>query len=285
MINSAFRPLARQVLAQPQSIKQKSFQLLATTSTSPINNTLNNRSFHTSRQSNLDLFSFFRSRKEKEQALSQTQPAVKTESTKNVIKNIEAREAANEVSKTLKPVELDVIGQPPAKDAEWEDVKNGFSVENAFPINTVSPDVDLELVKSTIFRLSRPTKADAAAENAAAPEGEEWMKKIDLFDFHTRFLFVKSVSKALNIAVPDNQLGTLVDAHALYKYFSTKVAGHKYDPKRPDAIYLDPKEFEGTNITIVKKELSKGQEEKKWKQLVEKAKQAEEEALKKSLEL
>lgn len=236
------------------------------------------RSFHNSQNLNLDLFSFFRSRKEKEQAIQQKP----VKSTKSVIQDIESREAASETSETLKPVELEVIGAPPAKDASWAEESNGFTVDNAFPINTVSPAVDLELVKATIYRLSQ--KKPAADAELQVPEGLDWMKKIELIDFPSRFFFVKAVSKALNIAVPDNQLGSILDAHALYSYFATKVAGHHYDPKRPDAIYLDPKDFEGTNISIAPKTLTKAQEQKKWNKLVEQAKAAEEEALKKALE-
>lgn len=237
------------------------------------------RSLHITRPAQLDLFSFFRSRKEKEQVL-----APKPQKTASLLKDIEQREASGETPQTLKPVELEVIGLP-VEDRFWDAEQNGFSMEGAFPISSISPDVSLEAVKSTIYNISQNNATPENTPNSSSiPEGTEWMKQIDLLDFNTRFQFVKAVSRALNIAVPDSQLANIVNAEALYTYFSTQVAGYHYDPKRPDAIYLNPEEFEGTNITILPKPLSPKQREEKWQHLVEEAKNAEEQAARAAFE-
>ncbi|VVT54033.1 uncharacterized protein SAPINGB_P003873 [Magnusiomyces paraingens] len=220
------------------------------------------RMLHTTTPRALDLFSFFRS-KQASPALKPVE-VPKPKKTKELLSEIESG-SASDVTQRQAP-KLEVIGLPNT-DESWSFENNGFSLAEAFPINTVAPTLDLAQV-ATAIRVAAGINTDTNNDSI------EWMKSVSLLDFGTRLDFTKRVARELGVAIPDSRLAEIVDAHDLYNYFETFVAGVHFNPKEPDAIYLDPKDYEGTNITILPKPLSKGEQKKKWGRLVAQARKA-----------
>lgn len=235
------------------------------------------RQFHSGRQTQMDILGFLRGRKE--------QPGlapVKAESTSKVIKDIEERQSRNEMSKNLDPVELEVIGLP-VEELEWNETqRNGFEV-NAFPIHQVNPEVTQQEVDVALYNAYSEVvlKNPSSADNITIPA--EWVNT-EITDLTVRLQFLKHIMKALNTAIADNKLVDLSSINALQGYFSTKAIGRKFNEKEPDAIYLDPNDFKGTNITILDAPISKKERLAKWQQLVEEARKAEDEKLGKTLD-
>lgn len=231
------------------------------------------RAFHTSKPACLDLLGFLRSRK---QQPGVAPAAPKPEKTSKVIEDIEGRAARNEVSEKLVPVELEVIGLP-EEDRSWEEfvAANGGQFEvGAFPTGQVNAELTAEAVEAAVGKAYAEVVlgGDSSADSLPA----DW-QAAEVADLTTRMRFLSHIQLALRTAIPDPQLALLASPAAVHAYFATKVVGRRYNEKEPDAIYLDPKDFEGTNIRIVDAPLSKRQQEAKWQALVEDARKADEE--------
>jgi RNase H-fold protein (predicted Holliday junction resolvase) len=225
--------------------------------------------FHSSGTQSLDLFGFLKGRKEQ---------AAPVPSTKKLIKDIEERESRNEVS-LKEPVDLEVIGLPPRDYSVWtEEERNGFTVE-AFPISQVNSELTGEQVQAALVKAYNEINA-AAVESIS----EEIASKT-FEDFNARLQFLKSVEKTLKTAVSDSKIIELDSIQAIANHFNNFVIGRQFNEKEPDAIYLNPEDFKGTNITLVDESLStKKAKSKTWDRLVEQARKAQEEELEKSLE-
>lgn len=238
------------------------------------------RGFHSTGARTLDILGFLKGRKE-QPGLA---PVKKAEATSKVIKDIEEREARNEKSKNLEPVELEVIGMPP-EDLSWEEQRNGFEVKG-FPIRAVNPNVTGPQVDAALYRAYAEVvlgqKLDAAAgEGNSIPA--EWVQA-EITDLTVRLEVLKHVMLSLNTAIPDSKLVELSTLGALQTYFSTKVIGRQFNDKEPDAIYLNPADFEGTNITVLDAPVSKKAARAKWQKLVDDARKVEDEKMGKSLD-
>ncbi|KAF5103312.1 hypothetical protein D0Z03_000233 [Geotrichum reessii] len=225
--------------------------------------------FHSSRIQNLDLFGFLKGRKE------QVAPVP---STKKLIKDIEERESRNEVS-IKEPVDLEVIGLPPRDYSVWtEEERNGFTVD-AFPINQVNSELTAEQVQAALVKTYNEINATAVESISDEVASKTFQ------DFNARLQFLKSVEKTLKTAVSDAKIIELDSIQAIINHFNNFVIGRQFNEKEPDAIYLKPEDFKGTNITLVDESLSaKKAKSKVWESLVEQAKKAEEEELEKSLD-
>lgn len=236
------------------------------------------RGFHSTGVAQLDILGFLKGRKE-QPGLA---PVKKAEATSKVIKDIEEREARNEKSKNLEPVELEVIGMPP-EDVSWEEQRNGFEVKG-FPIKAVNPQVTGPQVDAALYQAYAEVvlgqKPDGAVDSSIPAE---WVNA-EISDLSTRLEVLKHVMVSLNTAIPDSKLVELSTLGALQTYFSTKVIGRQFNDKEPDAIYLNPADFEGTNITVLDAPLSKKATRAKWQKLVDDARKVEDEKMGKSLD-
>lgn len=218
--------------------------------------------------------------------------AVKRLQTKDIksvesqLKNREEQQALVEEAQAAR--ELEVLGMPAYDTVEsWEAESNGFKIV-PFPINLQNEKLDdLDLVKGAIFRAA--TAHGLFPANATAPpEGEQWLSDIVFDDIKTRFLVFKQIQRELDIQIPDPELSRIGSAEMLFEYFLDKVHGVKrFNPKEPNAIYLDPQEFIGTNITLKNGGLSDAEVRKlkkqRWRELVKEAKSKQEQELKSAL--
>lgn len=235
------------------------------------------RAFHTTRPAALDLFSFFRGSNKTPAALKPV-AAEKPKKTKALLAELEAGDATDARERST-AARLDVIGAPAADDS-WAREHNGFSMAGAFPVHTHKPELDMETVTAAI--------AEAAGVELAAGADEASIRGAlaahALPEFGARLAFVAAVSRALGVAVPDSRLAALVDAAALRDHFAAHVAGVHYNPREPDAIYLNPADYEGSNITILPTPATKADRKKRWNKLVAEARIATESRVQQQLD-
>lgn len=192
----------------------------------------------------------------------------KTQSTKDLIKDIEDRESKQEVSKGLAgPVELDVLGAPVVDT--WSEEERAQFAFKAFPIAKHNAELTIEEVESVL---------GSSYKQVYGSEGQDLGQ-----DLNKRFAYLKAVMQGLNTAIPEKyiiQFGSVEDVRT---YFAGKVVGIEFNEKEPEAIYLNPEDFKGTNITLVDVVKSKKERKQKWDDLINQARKHEDEELAKSL--
>lgn len=112
--------------------------------------------------------------------------------------------------------------------AEIEAAMNGFTVTPWIrPLKTRQPKLSLDEVTARLAELH--------------PDG-------DLREISTRFRVAKQFQELVGWVLPDRVLTTVTSTAALAQAYVAEVRVR--NEKLPDAIYLDPKEFEGTNVRI-----------------------------------
>ncbi|ANB11360.1 hypothetical protein AWJ20_4166 [Sugiyamaella lignohabitans] len=181
-----------------------------------------------------NLFDFFRRAGVKDES----KPVPKQTKTKDVMKELESGESEVVSDKRVK---LRVLGAPP-KDESWEQERNQFEV-NAWPLKATAPE--LQETQVTEALQNAYNKHFTSSNDTSASYLDQ-----SLDDLNLRFSYTKEVSRELSVIIPDAVLSKVQTIGDVYEYLTTKVAGRRYDENQPEAIYLDPKEFEGLNITI-----------------------------------
>lgn len=124
-----------------------------------------------------------------------------------------------------KPRKLKVIGKPKDIAEEREAIKE-FVEFSAWPTNHHRRD------------LKEPDIDNALAQ----------VRNFDFADITSRFQAVKQVTESLRIAVPDPVISTLSSADEFRTHLLR--SARVYDERQPDAIYLSPEDYLGTNIVI-----------------------------------
>lgn len=225
-----------------------------------------------------DLFDFLKKRsiKPRDAQKEKPQEAV-TETT-----NTSVEETNKEKPKPNKREALRVIGKPPSIHESWETEKNGFDLSNPWPTKLNNSELSIEQVENAL--LKNYTEIIQPTLNTSV---EDWMKT-ELNDLKLRFDYTKAVISQLNVSIPDRVLSEMNQISDLYDYYVDNVVGKIVNEKLPDAIYFDPNEFEGTNITFVDADKEKKDSKQRWKNLVKQAKdkqrQRQRELLDKALE-
>ncbi|KAG7694929.1 hypothetical protein KL930_001252 [Ogataea haglerorum] len=227
------------------------------------------RQFHNSvvRPSVLDYFRFYRKK--------DTVPETPTKDTKEVIKEIE--------TKTRDPVTSNKIVILGKHNSEFSDEKIAQKAMEGFVFTTWLPrksefskrnngsqpyqEVVSELL-TEIFKIHAPSTAS----------------DIKLDDLALRFKILKDVQIKFGTSIPDIKLSQLDSFDKIERYLVAKLdpKSQLFNEKVPDAVHLDPKEFEGTNITVGEY-VFESQKRKEVKKLYRKAKKAEQKAIQEAL--
>lgn len=189
------------------------------------------RHLHTSRATQ-DLFDFFRRKKISE---TTTPSANAVEKTKDVMKKLEeggktGAEASEKDADIGKSRKLRILGAPVVEDA-WQTEKVKFAFR-PWPLQQTNKDRTSEDVTAAIANLS---VADINASFSSIDE---------------KFSFVKNIGKELRVSIPDPVVSRLNSVAEFQAYLCENVVDREFDERQPDAIYLDAKDFEGTNISI-----------------------------------
>ncbi|KAG7767647.1 hypothetical protein KL931_003460 [Ogataea haglerorum] len=227
------------------------------------------RQFHNSvvRPSVLDYFRFYRKK--------DTVPETPTKDTKEVIKEIE--------TKTRDPVTSNKIVILGKHNSEFSDEKIAQKAMEGFVFTTWLPrksefskrnngsqpyqEVVSELL-TEIFKIHAPSTAS----------------DIKLDDLALRFKILKDVQIKFGTSIPDIKLSQLDSFDKIERYLVAKLdpKSQLFNEKVPDAVHLDPKDFEGTNITVGEY-VFESQKRKEVKKLYRKAKKAEQKAIQEAL--
>lgn len=205
------------------------------------------RNFSTSRAAQVDLsnlYSKLTSWRRKTPATPVVDPTAKSE-----------KEVSDEgVSSGAKPRKLQVIGQPPKVEDSWPEVKE-FAEFTPFPTNHYKRDLQASDIDRVFSELSLSESLGSIQQ------------KFDSF---------KAVSQKLKIAIPDPVLTQVNTISELKDYLIEH--SRAFDERQPDAIYLDQKDFIGTNVTIEDPVAERKAEKKRLNELVSKARQARKQA-------
>ena len=149
---------------------------------------------------------------------------------------------------------------------------------NAFPTSLVAPELSAEKVtealKSNYTKYFLASASSTSGSNSSSSLGDDYLD-IVLDNLDSRFAYMESVMHDLGVAIPDQVLSTLTTINDVQNYYLTKVVAIQFNEKLPDAIYLDPNDFEGMNITIVDVAQERREKRAKWKSLLKEAKQAQ----------
>ncbi|CDK28613.1 unnamed protein product [Kuraishia capsulata CBS 1993] len=219
------------------------------------------RKFSTTAQTQglLDYFSFTRKNKLK----------TAEKSTKEVMQELETQD-----KDLTTQVAIPILGRTDPRNKDWKKKMNGFSGESWIPSQTtikaeLEGKQDAEKSEIITKRVS-----ELHAQYAGSSDGA-------LSDLSKRFTFLKQVQLEFGVAISDIKLTQLNNLHLVEDFVVSNLLGPKsrFNERFPNAIYLDPKEFEGTNISVTKFVGAK-EKQKKFEKLVEQAKLAEQEALK-----
>lgn len=214
----------------------------------------NVRQFHNTRASN-DLFDYFRIRNflKKEEGPKE----VEVESAKDVMKKVESSE--EDLSKVSN---LRVLGKPP-KDTTWEELEAPKWAFQPWPTAQNNKKLKLRTVQIAL--------AHAAKQHIAGFEKGSDLMAASLQDLTTRFNFIKEITPRLNVSIPDAVLTKATNVGDIFNYLEANVVGREFDEKQPDAVYLNPDEFEGLNVTFVDHGAESAKQAKKFKKLLDKA--------------
>lgn len=206
------------------------------------------RSFSTSQAAYLDLsnlYSKLTSWRRKSPAAPVADPTAKGED----------MVADDGIAVNARPRKLKIIGQPPNVADQWPEVKE-FAEFTAWPTNHYKRDLQASEIDSALKLLS--------LENGTFQSIKQ------------KFESFKSVSEQLKIAIPDPVLNSVKSVAELRDYLIDH--SRPFDERQPDALYLDPKDFVGTNIIIEDPVAERKLEKKRMNELVAKARQARKQA-------
>lgn len=151
-----------------------------------------------------------------------------------------------------KPRRLKMLGKPKDPQEDWEKVK-GVAVFEAWP---------------TRYHRSDLTVAEIETSVTAAFSG------VDFSNLSQRLDAIKKISAELKLAIPDTVLSRATSQESVTEYLQS--VARPFDEKIPDAIYLNPEDFVGTNITISDPVAESKERRKRYKQLLRDAKVAQE---------
>lgn len=216
-----------------------------------------------------NLFDFFRKNK-----VIENEPKVPVKKTKEIMKELE-----NTDSKSTERVNLRVLATPPDPEIEWNKKKNGFEV-NPWPLKYNNARLTSQEVDSALKTAFQSTFNGSEAQ---AADGAD-LASYSLSDLNLRFQFAKEVSRVLDIAIPDKVLSTSITIGKIKQYLDDKVVGVQFDEKNPEAIYLDPKNYQGLNITFYDKKADISKQKQRFTEAYQKARQAEVERQREVLE-
>lgn len=158
------------------------------------------------------------------------------------------------------PRDLRVLGRPP-------DVAEGF-----------------EEIKDKVAFSPWPTRHhryDLTASDISRAVNDAFRNADDVHNLQTRFAAVKSVSKALNVGIPDHVLTSMRSVDDLKSYL--KSIACPYDERQPDAIYLRKEDFVGTNITLVDVVADRRSRKARYEEMLKKARELQQENTEKLL--
>lgn len=206
--------------------------------------------------------------------MTENEPQVPVKKTKEIMKELE-----NSDSKSAERVNLRVLATPPDPEIEWNKKKNGFEV-NPWPLRYNNAKLSSEEVDSALKTAFQSVFQKDGADEAT-------LASHSLADLNLRFKFVKEVSRILDIAIPDKVLSTSITIGGIKQYLHDNVVGVQFDEKNPEAIYLDPKNYQGLNISFYDKKAEISKQKQRFTEAYQQAKQAEiqrqREALEKAL--
>ncbi|KAG7927175.1 hypothetical protein KL925_002546 [Ogataea polymorpha] len=228
------------------------------------------RQFHNSvvRPSVLDYFKFY---KKKDAA-----PETPVKDTKEVIKEIE--------TKTRDPVtsnEVVILGK---HNSEFSDEKVSKKALEGFVFNTWLPEKSEFSNRNTGSLPYQEVVSELLTEIFKTHVPSINASDLKLDDLALRFKLLKEVQIKFGTSIPDIKLSQLDSFDKIERYLLDKLdpKSQLFNEKLPDAVYLDPKEFEGTNITVGEY-VFESQKRKEIRNLYQKAKNAEQKAIQEAL--
>ncbi|PRT56819.1 hypothetical protein B9G98_04439 [Wickerhamiella sorbophila] len=167
--------------------------------------------------------------------------------------------AQEDLPEDTKPRRLRMLGKPKDPKEDWESVKE-FAEFQAWP---------------TRFHRSDMTSGQIESAVSSAFAGVEFS------NISQRFEAVKKLSQELQIAIPDAVLSRTTSKEYITGYLES--VARPFDEKMPDAIYLNPEDFQGTNITISDPVAERKERRRRYAQLLQDAKRAQNEKAKELL--
>ncbi|KAG7846887.1 hypothetical protein KL941_002680 [Ogataea angusta] len=228
------------------------------------------RQFHNSvvRPSVLDYFKFYKKK--------DTAPETPVKDTKEVIKEIE--------TKTRDPVTSNKVVILGKYNSEFSDAKVAQRAMEGFVFSTWLPQKSEFSKRNTGSRLYQEVVSELLTEifKTHVPSINALDLKLD--DLALRFKLLKDVQIKFGTSIPDIKLSQLDSFDKIERYLLGKLdpKSQLFNEKVPDAVHLDPKEFEGTNITVGDY-VFESQKRKEIKKLHRKAKKAEQKAIQEAL--
>ncbi|ODQ66647.1 hypothetical protein NADFUDRAFT_50558 [Nadsonia fulvescens var. elongata DSM 6958] len=220
------------------------------------------RRIHLSR-TNRDLLTWFTGKKAFDP--EDETKVVNTKKTDDYISEVEESGQKTKTQDENLAVDLEVIGEP-AKVDTWRYEMNGFKIKQwkNKPENRLALRNQVEAEAAVKASFKGITKKDQAAEISL---------DYQLDDLLQRFNFVKSFTIQTGVTIPDHILSKVQTPRDLVRYLNSSVIGVNFDEKSPKAIFLDQKDWEGTNVTIIDTDKERKIKNDNWKELVRKAKE------------
>lgn len=170
--------------------------------------------------------------------------------------------ASNEsIPEDSAPRKLRILGKPHNINHDWPKIEN-FTRYSAFPTNMYRSELTADSI------------AEAVAK--AFPEGDA-----SVVDISKRFAGIKDLTKHLKVAIPDSVFSSVRTVNDIKDHLRS--VSRKFDEKRPDAVYLDAKDFVGTNITISDPVVERRSRKQRYQELLNAARKARREQAREAL--
>lgn len=147
-----------------------------------------------------------------------------------------------------KPRRLKVIGKPKDIADEREAIKE-FIEFSAWPTNHHRRDLKESEIDDALTQV----------------------QGFDFANIDSRFQALKQVTEKLKVAVPDSVLSTIFTADDFRAHLLR--SARVYDERQPDAIYLSPEDYIGTNIVISDPAAERKATKQRKHELVQKARE------------
>lgn len=170
--------------------------------------------------------------------------------------------ASNEsIPEDSEPRKLKMLGKSYNIQKDWPKVEK-FTQYSAWPTNLYRSELTADNIEHAL--------------QAAFPEGDA-----SVADIFKRFAGIKEITKTLNIAIPDSEFSSFKTVNNVKEHLLS--VSRKYDERQPDAVYLDAKDFVGTNITLSDPVMERRSRKERYQKLLKEARKARREQAKEAL--
>lgn len=152
-----------------------------------------------------------------------------------------------------KPRKLEILGQPKKVEEDWPEVQQ-YAEFTPWPTNQHRKDLTKEQIASVLNSI----------------------KDLDFRNIEARFAAVKSISEQLSLAIPDAVFTKLNSTADLENHLHKSAV--PFDERQPDAVYLNPEDFVGLNITLSDPVAERRSRKRRTHEVIKEAKAAQKRA-------